>query len=830
MRKDGSNSTIGIEKATVKQQELYDLVFKNTYSGIIIIDIEDNRFADCNNQAVSMLGYDTKESVLHLHPAEFSPEFQPDGRRSDEKAEEMIAQAVKNGSNLFEWKHKTKDGRTFWAEVSLTYGVLNGKRVLYVVLQDIDDRKKAEEALVDSHNLLTTIINTVPLRVFWKDKELNYMGCNSLFAEDAGKIDPQEIIGKSDYDLSWKDEAELYRNDDRAVIDSKRSKLFFEEPQTTPEGKTIWLKTSKVPLYNDKKEAIGLLGVYEDITEIKIAQNALKESNKYLQAIIENEPECVKLVDERGRLIDMNPAGLAMLQAENLEEIQAHPLTSYILPQWRPAFIKLHKEVMKGNRGILEFEVKGLKGQQRWLETHAVPMYDAEGNVTALLGITRDITQRKSSEKRIEYMANFDPLTGLPNRAKLDEQLGYVLSLSKRNKHTFSLMFLDIDHFKNINDTLGHNVGDSLLVKIATRIKDVLREEDTVARLGGDEFILLLPNTGVEEAQQVAHKLLQTLQAPFVIQHHKLIMSASIGIAVYPIDGQDKETLSKNADIAMYRAKSEGRNSFSFFTKEMQVASQRNLQLSNALHYALSNNEMHIVYQPQISLQTGKIIGVEALLRWDNPEFGSISPVEFISVAENNGLILPIGEWVLHSVAVQLKRWIQNGMAPIVMAVNLSAVQFRHPNLPDVITQIFEEVDIAPEHFELELTESVTMHNPQGAVSIMNNLSSRGVRMAIDDFGTGYSSLSYLKKFKIDKLKIDRSFVNDITTDPEDKAIVGAIIHMAQSLGLVTIAEGVETKEQLDYLKEQGCDEVQGYYYSKPLLPDQFEEFYKKSL
>jgi diguanylate cyclase (GGDEF)-like protein/PAS domain S-box-containing protein len=800
----------------------------NTESSVFIIDIETNKFIECNEPAIKILKCDSKSEVLNMQPAQLSPEFQPDGRRSDEKSDEMNALAVEKGSHTFEWKHLTKTNEEFWVEVILTSIMLEGKKVLHAVWKDITDRKKSEEKLKDSYNLLTSIINTVPLRIFWKDTNLNFLGCNTLFAKDAGKLDSRDIIGKSDYELSWKDEAELYRDDDRSVIDSDRAKLFFEEPQTTLDGKKIWLRTSKVPLHDDKGEVIGVLGMYEDITEQKLSEDSLRKSQQHLQAIIQNEPECVKLIDSRGKLLDMNPAGLKMLEAESLEEAQSHTLTNYILPQWRTPFVALHKEVMSGKSGTLEFKVKGLKGTHRWLETHAVPMRDSNNNVTTLLGITRDITERKQAEMRIQHMANFDSLTGLPNRVKLDEQLSYILNLAKRNEWNFSLMFLDIDNFKDINDTLGHNVGDKLLIGLSERIQSVLREEDTVARLGGDEFIILLPNTDTDGAQQVAQKLLNIIQKPFSIEQHELTVTSSIGIALYPTDGLDKDMLFKNADAAMYRAKNAGRNNYAFFTEEMQTVSRRNLLLSNALRHALQNNQLHLVYQPQIALDTGRIIGAEALLRWEHPELGNVSPAEFIPIAENTGLILAIGEWVLRTAAQQLKSWIEGGMSPIIMAVNLSAVQFRQPNLPDLITGILESTGVSPELLELELTESVTMNNPQGAINIINKLHDRGIRMSIDDFGTGYSSLSYLKKFKVYKLKIDQSFVRDISTDPEDKAIVGAIIHMAESLGLNTIAEGVETVEQLDYLREQGCTEVQGYYYSRPILPKQFEDLYNE--
>ncbi|WP_333873436.1 EAL domain-containing protein [Methylobacter sp.] len=563
-------------------------------------------------------------------------------------------------------------------------------------------RKQAESSLADSHRLLKMIIDTAPIRVFWKDTELRYMGCNPAFAKDAGEVSAQDIIGKDDYQLAWKEQAEDYRADDRRVMDSNIPKLGFEEQQTTLDGSNIWLRTSKVPLQNEANETIGILGIYDDITE------------------------------------------------------------------------------------------------------------------------------QKHIEERIHYLANFDPLTGLPNRTQLNDHLEYALGLAKRSNGHLALMFLDLDHFKDINDSLGHSIGDALLIELAKRLRLVLRTEDMVTRLGGDEFILLLPGIDAVGAGRVAQKLLDAIAESYWIELYDLALTASIGIALYPEDGGDLETLSKCADAAMYRAKQEGRQCYRFFTQEMQGRSARNLQLVNALHHALERNQLYIHYQPQVAMQDRHVIGAEALLRWQHPELGMVSPAEFIPVAESSGLILPIGEWVLRCAVRQAKAWVDDGFGPLIMAVNLSAVQFRHPDLPELVTRILDEEGLPPEYLELELTESVAMHNPQDAIEIMNNLHERGIRMSIDDFGTGYSSLSYLKKFKVYKLKIDQSFVRDISTDPEDKAIVSAIINLAKSLGLQTIAEGVETSGQLAFLRDQECDEMQGYLFSKPVPAKQFEALLKQ--
>lgn len=583
--------------------------------------------------------------------------------------------------------------------------------------------------------------------------------------------------------------------------------------------------SSEIPV--DAKLKHSILGWLSE-TQVKLFKmdTERKEAEKQLLKLsqaIKQTSNTIIITDYKANIEYVNEAFFKTTGYTQAEVIGKNPrfLQSGKTP--RGAYDTMWTHITNGETWNGEFNNRRKDGTEYIYSINISPVFDTDSRITHYIAIEEDITEKKQTEEYIHYLANFDPLTGLPNRRQLNDHFHYILTSAKRNHKNFAVMFLDLDHFKEINDSLGHSFGDALLIQMAKRLRSTLREEDTLARLGGDEFIVLLPDTDVSGATQVAQKLQQSISEPFIIEQHELTVTASIGMALYPMDGLNMETLSKNADAAMYRAKEEGRNTHSFFTEEMQTTSTRNLQLGNALYHALSRNELYIVYQPQISLKTGHVIGAEALIRWQHPEFGTVSPAEFIPIAENSGLILPIGEWVLRTAALQLKDWLDSGLAPMVIAVNLSAVQFRHPNLPNLVTQILDKVGLSPEYLELELTEGAAMHNPQAAINIMNNLHDLGIRMSIDDFGTGYSSLSYLKQFKIYKLKIDQSFVRDISIDSEDKAIVDAIIHMAHSLGLHTIAEGVETIEQLDYLRAQGCDEIQGYYYSKPLPAEQFE-------
>ena len=457
------------------------------------------------------------------------------------------------------------------------------------------------------------------------------------------------------------------------------------------------------------------------------------------------------------------------------------------------------------------------------VEVGLTPIDDDEGRY--VIASVLDITARVENERRIDQLINFDPLTGLPNRNLLHDRVSHAIHVAERAHSQMAILFLDLDHFKNVNDTLGHSTGDDLLVEVGRRLLASVRESDTVARIGGDEFVLVLSDVNATYAATVATKLLESLSQPYQIGAHTLASTPSIGIAMYPRDGIEFGVLYQHADAAMYKSKTDGRNSYRFFTAETQQHTERMLMLEGAMRQALERGQFYLEYQPQLSVDGRHVVGVEALLRWNHPELGRVSPAEFVPLAESNGQIIPIGTWVLKTAAQQLRAWLDAGLPPMVMAVNLSAVQFRHANLPALVTDILNEAQLPPQYLELELTEGVTMGNPQRAIAIMDDLGARGIRMSIDDFGTGYSSLTYLKKFKVYKLKIDQGFVRDIATDVDDRAIVTAIIQMAHSVGFIAIAEGVETPAQQQFLIDQGCDEVQGYLFSKPLPADQIMDF-----
>ncbi|MFZ6687823.1 bifunctional diguanylate cyclase/phosphodiesterase [Undibacterium sp. SXout11W] len=570
---------------------------------------------------------------------------------------------------------------------------------------------------------------------------------------------------------------------------------------------------------------LHLLQMAAHFIAIAIERKQSEDKLRKLSQAVEQSSNAIIITDGRAKIEYVNAAFLTSSGKTLHEVIGKRPYLNQSNRTSKSSYKTMLKALRRGENWHAELTHFDRLGSEHTDFIQVSPIRDEAGQIRHFLFVQEDITEKKRSEERIQYLAHFDALTGIANRTLLEERARYSLGRAVRSKEPLAVVFFDIDHFKDINDSLGHSFGDALLVELSKRLVSSLRAEDTISRLGGDEFVLLLPGIDSHGVEAVVQKLMHIVNAIYRIGEIELNITTSMGIAVFPEDGKDLETLSKNADSAMYRAKREGRNTYRFFTPEMQARSARHLELVNALRYALEKEQLSLHYQPQVSLASEDVIGVEALLRWHHPVMGNISPDEFISVAEETGLILSIGEWVIRTAVTQLKSWHQLGYYGLRIAVNLSAVQFRHGDLPNTVTRILQEADLAPEFLELELTESVAMHDPEGAIGIIKQLYERGVRMSIDDFGTGYSSLSYLKKFNVYKLKIDRSFVRDIYTDPEDKAIVSAVIGMANSLGLKTIAEGVETFEQLEFLRQQGCAEVQGYYFSKPLPAPQFEEF-----
>jgi len=551
----------------------------------------------------------------------------------------------------------------------------------------------------------------------------------------------------------------------------------------------------------------------------KHAEGTLRAREMHLRAVIETQPECVKVVAVDGSLKEMNAAGLAMIEADGLQQLHGQPLVNLIAPEYRATFVAFMDSVARGNKGSLEFEIIGLKGTRRWLESHAVPMTEEDGE-RVVLAVTRDITERKRAQAQLAFLAHHDLLTGLPNRALYTDRLEQAMIEADRHQRLVGVVFLDLDRFKNVNDTLGHDAGDALLKAAAERLIGAVRKGDTVARLSGDEFTLVLADMShAEDAARIAQKILEVFEAPFHIGGRELYLTVSLGVTLYPTDGSNSQELLRNADVAMYRAKEAGRNSYAFYAAEMTHRAAEQLALESALREAITRDELRVYYQPIVSYADGTVISIEALVRWQHATRGLVSPLEFIPLAEETSMILPIGEWVLHSACAQARQWLR--LHPnLHLAVNISARQFRQENLVQSVRRVLEQTEFPPQHLEFEITESVLLQNAESVMRTLRELTDLGIVLSMDDFGAGYSSLSYLKRFPIRMLKIDRSFTRDIPADADDTAIASAIITMAHALGLRVVAEGVETQEQLEFLGARACDAMQGYYFSRPVPAD----------
>ena len=590
------------------------------------------------------------------------------------------------------------------------------------------------------------------------------------------------------------------------------SVLLHELTVKRSDGALMTLELSIRAIPRERNVAPNLLVEGRDISKRKSVEDKLQLA----AAVFEQAREGFVIADRDGRVVTVNQA-FCDISGYDAGELQGQQTAALGFGIGRRDVRRQVRAALQTN-GHWQGEVRTSRkdGSLYTCWAAITQQRDAAGEVTHYIGILNDITQFREVERNLVRLAHVDTLTDLPNRSLLADRVGQLTSVSRRDHRPFALMFMDLDQFKNINDTLGHSVGDALLGEVARRLQGTLRELDTVARLGGDEFAVLLPGADAAGAELVASKLLERLAEPCMVQGHELSMTMSIGIATYPSDGDDYEILSRNADTAMYRAKHEGKATWRLFAAGMQQRSARQLQLESALRRALERNELLLHYQPQLDAAGEHLVGVEALLRWRHPEFGMVSPAEFIPLAETSGQIVAIGEWVLRTAVSQLKAWMDAGVPPMVVAVNLSAVQFRHAGLPATVSRALSDAGLPAQYLELELTESVTA-NPAAAIAMMDALHGLGVRLSLDDFGTGYSSLSYLKRFPLHTLKIDQSFVRDIDTDPDDRAIVQAIIQMARALDLKTIAEGVETDAQHQFLRREGCDMMQGYRFCRPM-------------
>jgi len=690
-------------------------------------------------------------------------------------------------------------------------GQLSGFITTYT---DITERKAAEESLRSQHDLLQTVIESIPSAVSLFDKEQKLVLHNQEFLR---LLDiPASMLARGPVDLESlfrfnATRGEYGSGNPDEIVNTLMARAAQRKPhhfeRIRPNGKALDVRG--VPLPDG-----SFVTIYTDISE----QRSSAEREQLAQKVFTHTPAGIIFTDEAHRILSINPATTQMTGYEAFE-LLGHTVFGMINlhnDQTPEAF-----QAMVVERGSWngELDVTTKNGNDCPVGIRVTRVDDPRSGVPAhYIWILADITERRQAEERMRHIAQHDALTGLPNRLALLMRLAQLLPEARRHQWNIAIMFIDLDRFKIINDTLGHQIGDEMLREVACRLSSVIRETDFVARLGGDEFVILLPGIATPaDAAIVANKIIAALSTAIQVDGHELHTSPSIGISLFPDDGPDGDSILKNADTAMYHAKSAGRNNYQFFATEMNRVTAERLDIERKLRHAIARNELTLCFQPQFGAHSNQPTGVEALIRWLHPTDGMIRPDRFIPVAEETGIIVEIGEWVLRNACREMKHWIDAGLRPMRMAVNVSARQLRRRDFCETVAGALAESGLPPELLELEITESSVMENPEEAIVILQRLGRMGVTLAIDDFGTGYSSLAYLKLFPIDHLKIDRSFVADIEHDLNDRAIAFGTIALAHSLSLNVIAEGVETEDQLDLLRSNGCDEVQGYLFSKPL-------------
>ncbi len=735
------------------------------------------------------------------------------GGRTDPAMIAAVERAMTEGGScrVITEAHR-KDGTPFWHELTISpIRDAHGKLTHFLrVSDDVTERYESDQ----ERARLAAVVNASADAITSSSADGTIMSWNPG-AERLYGYRAEEVLGKS---IST-----LVPPEQRAAFLARRERVMrgeelgrYESERLSKSGKRIVLSVSQAPMYDRTGKSIGVAGVATDVTALKHAYERLHESEQRFRLALNAVPDAFAIYDRNLRLQFVNRRALEVsglpfdrLVGRRDDEIFEPDVTSHYLPT-------LLKTRDTRESQTVECMLK-LREQNYTFVITYVPVLDDAGEIQQILSVSHDITARKQAEIGLSFMAQYDALTGLPNRSHYRNRLAQAMERARRNDSLLGVMFLDLDHFKEVNDTHGHAEGDRLLQQVAERLRVALRSTDTIARLGGDEFTVLVQDvTVVDQIAAVGEKILGAFAAPFDVAGGEAFVTPSIGITIYPFDEDDGDALLRNADVAMYQAKQE-RNAYRFYRSEMRAATAARASRSNQLRRALERDELELHYQPQFSLKDGSVIGVEALLRWNNAEVGAVPPSEFVPLAEDTGLIAPIGAWVLATASRQVRDWQCAGLPAFPVAVNISAAQFRRNDLLRQVRDVLGETGLDPRWLALEITESGVMDRADVTIRTLEALNEMGVTIAIDDFGTGYSSLSYLKQFPVDKIKIDQSFVRDVTVDPNDAAIVAAIVAMSRQLQLKTVAEGVETAEQLAFLTSLDCDECQGYYFSRPL-------------
>jgi len=812
----------------------YQVILENASVGILFM--RDRRVLHCNPRYSEIFGWPHGELVGQPGAVFYLSD-------EDYAAIGRIAGPILSSGGLLdhEMPMRRKDGSTVFCHLrAKAINPDNTAEGTIWIAEDVGERKHAEARLQDLLLKQQAILENASVGiVFTRDGVIEH--CNPRMEAIFGWA--SDTLNGKRSEVFFKDAADYQRFS--AVVGPRLGageRVDIEWLNVCRDGRSFWCRhlAKALPTTDGSQSAIW---ISDDITGSKAAHEALanahrdlekrvqertaelEKAHQQLDTMFQSAPLAIYARDRNSIVTSWNPAAEQMF-GWSADEIIGHMAPTTPADQKTEADIMVSR-VLSGET-LLQLDLLRQRGDGTpvYLNITLAPLRDSLGSIDGYLTIAADISERKAAEKQIEFLAYHDALTGLPNRLLLQDRFDQAVAHAERTGSRVALMFIDLDNFKQINDTLGHATGDVLLKAVSARLRECVRETDTISRQGGDEFVLVLRDLpDGHAAVPLVAKIMARLQEPVLADGNELSTSASIGVTLYPDDGADFNTLLKNADTAMYRAKESGRNTYHFFNEEMSQQAHDHLMLRTGLRRATELGELELYYQPQISLSSGRVVGAEALLRWNHPELGQVPPNRFIPVAEESGLIVSIGEWVIREACRQASAWRAAGLSPINIAVNLSAVQFKRGNLEQVVIQALEDSGLPPTCLELELTESILIQNVEQVLSSIKRLKLLGVKLAIDDFGTGYSSLSYLKRFDVDKLKIDQSFVRDLASDPDDAAIVRAIIQMAHSLKLTTIAEGVETVAMLEQLRLFQCDQAQGYHFARPVPAADFARY-----
>jgi diguanylate cyclase (GGDEF)-like protein/PAS domain S-box-containing protein len=767
-----------------------------------------------------VLGYEPEELNGRLGSEICHPD---DYERVYKQFADMVGDPASESLRV-ESRSRHKDGSWVWVE-SIVHSKLEDPTVRGIVtnFRDISVRIETEHALRDSEARYRSVAGASPIGIYEMDEVPVLCFVNERWQEITG-FDADDALGRN-----WQS---IIHPDDRAVMAEQwAASGALGQPfrgmvrVVRPDGAVRWVMSATEPLFDEREMLTGHVGTLDDITERLTAQR----DTERLSDIVEATSDLVVISDRDSRLIYMNGAarrffGLAV--DASLEAFDFKPFT----PQWSQERYANETRPALRDHGIWSGEFAYFHdGFEVSVSALFLAHHDADGRIEFVSSVTRDISERKAFEQRLEYQATHDPLTGLPNRTLFLDRLELALARRRRSNRPVAVLFCDVDHFKVVNDSLGHGAGDRLLVALAERLRDALRPGDTVARFGGDEFVILCDELASEhDAIAIAERANHAVHVPLTVESTEVFAAMSIGIAFANAD-TEPESMIRDADAAMYLAKERGRGRYEIYDERMRSTLVERLDIETALRRALHRHELRVVYQPTIDLESGLIVGVEALLRWEHPEKGPLVPSDFIDVAEETGLIVPIGMWVVEQACRQAQRWqaARPDGEPIFVSANLSGRQLDTGALIDNVADILERTGLDPSLLGLEITESVVMRDPEASTTLLRALKDLGVRLAVDDFGTGYSSLAYLRRFPVELLKVDRAFVNGLdaeTGDAEDRAIVAAVVSLAHTLGMKAIAEGVETKEQLRELRALGCDMAQGFLIAKPLTAHDLDE------